>query len=100
MSGVGAVGAGGGGAADERTRVRALSQQLEGVFLNQLFQAMRQTVPQDGVIDAAPGQQMFTQMLDERMASEAAKHMTRGLGDALYRQLAARLAATGSTEAK
>jgi Rod binding domain-containing protein len=43
---------------------------------------------------------MFTQMLDERMAAEAANHMTRGLGEALYRQLAARLPAPGPTEAK
>ena len=100
MSGVGGVGAPGGAAADPRAQVRALAQQLEGVFLNQLFQAMRATVPQGGALDGAPGQEMFTQMLDESMASEAAKHLTRGLGDALYRQLAAQLPATDATEAK
>jgi flagellar protein FlgJ len=82
-----------------RAQVRALAQQLEGVFLAQLFQAMRQSVPQDGAIDAAPGQPMFTQMFDERMADEAARHETHGLVDALVRQLAARLPAD-SREAK
>ena len=85
---------------DERAQVRQLAHQLEGVFLNQLFQAMRASVPEDGAVDSAPGQQMFTQMFDERVAAEAANHMSRGLGDALYRQLAARLPEAGSTEAK
>ena len=101
MSGAG--GAGGIGAApkpDPRTQVRQLAHQLEGVFLNELFKSMRASVPQDGEIGAAPGQEMFTQMFDERVAAEAANHMSRGLGDALYRQLAARLPATGPTEAK
>jgi Rod binding domain-containing protein len=85
---------------DERAKVRKLAHDLEGVFLNQLFQAMRKTVPQDGAIEAAPGQEMFTQLFDEKMANEASLRMTRGLGEALYRQLAARLPADGTTEAK
>ena len=103
MSGVGGIDRAGAAAApkpDPREQVRKLAHQLEGVFLNQLFQAMRESVPQDGAVDAAPGQQMFTQMFDERVAAEAANHMSRGLGDALYRQLAARLPEAGSTEAK
>jgi len=90
----------GAGAASPRARVRALANQLEGVFLNQLFQAMRQSVPQDGTIDPAPGQEMFTQMFDESMANEAARKMTHGMGEALYRQLAANLPPDPPTEAK
>jgi flagellar protein FlgJ len=98
MSGVGGIG--GAPKPDSREQVRQLAHQLEGVFLNQLFQAMRASVPQDGELGSAPGQEMFTQMFDERVAAEAANHMSRGLGDALYRQLAARLPAPGPTEAK
>jgi Rod binding domain-containing protein len=85
---------------DSRAKVRQLAHALEGVFLNQLFQAMRRSVPQDGAIDPAPGQEMFTQLFDEKIADEASRHTTRGLGEALYRQLAARLPAEGTTEAK
>ena len=99
MSPLPGIGAAAGPRADSRAQVRALAQQLEGVFLSQLFQAMRQSVPQDGAIDSAPGQQMFTQMFDERIAVEAARHESHGLVDALVRQLAARLPAD-STEAK
>ena len=85
---------------DARAQVRQLAHQLEGVFLNQLFQAMRASVPQDPESGGAPGQEMFTQMFDERVAAQAADHMSHGLGEALYRQLAARLPESGTTEAK
>ncbi len=79
-------------APDRQEQLHRLSRQLEGVFLNQLFQAMRASVPHEGLLTQNPGEEMFTQMLDERMAAEAADHMPRGLSEALYRQLAGRLA--------
>ena len=100
MTPVGGIGDAAATPVDTRARVRKLAHDLEGVFLNQLFQAMRKSVPEDGVIEAAPGQEMFTQLFDEKIANEASRHMTRGLGEALYRQLAARLPADGTTEAK
>ena len=83
---------------DPRAQLRGLAHQFEGVFLNQLFQAMRKSVPQDGVLGQAPGQEMFTQLFDEKMADEAARHMDRGLGEALIRQLEKRLP-TDATQA-
>lgn len=76
---------------DARVQVRKLSQQLEAVFINQLFQAMRASVPKDEVLGNAPGQEMFTAMMDERLANESAQRLERGLGENLYRQLARRL---------
>ena len=61
------------------------------MFLNQLFQAMRASVPQDENGDAVPGRQLFTSLLDERLADVAAQRMKGGLGEALYRQLVRRL---------
>jgi flagellar protein FlgJ len=72
-------------------KLRTLSKELEGVFLGQLFQAMRATVPENETMGGGAGQEMFTAMLDERMAHEAAQRMRGGIGDALYRQLSRRL---------
>lgn len=83
-----------------REKLTKLAQQLEGVFLNQLFQAMRQSVPQDGPLAQAPGQELFTQMFDERMANEAARGMSRGLTDALVRQLVAKMGTNPGSEAR
>ncbi len=92
MTGIGGIGAGGGPpAADEHTRLRQTAQQFEGLFLAQLFKEMRASVPNEGLTGSSAGQETFTGFFDDAIAQEAAKHSTRGLGEALYRQLARRL---------
>ncbi len=76
---------------DPHAQLRRMAHELEGLFLNQLFKAMRASVPQDGLIESGPGQELFTSMLDERLAGEAAERMKSGMGEALYRQMARRL---------
>jgi peptidoglycan hydrolase FlgJ len=82
-------------AADERARLRTLARQLEGVFVAQLFKAMRESVPRGGLTDGGSGGEMFTAMLDEKVADQAAARMNDHLGEALVRQLAHRLSAAG-----
>jgi Rod binding domain-containing protein len=84
-------------APDPRARLRELSHALEGVFLAQMFQAMRATVPASES-GTAPGQDLFTALLDERLAELAAERLRGGMGDALYRQLSRRLDASGTPE--
>lgn len=81
------VGAAGGPAADGGTeRLRAASRRLEGVFVQQLFKAMRETVPGGGIVDGGAGEETFTGLLDEHVAGEAAERGAMG-GEALFRQL-------------
>ena len=69
-------------------RLSAASSMLEGVFYQELFKAMRATVPTEGgVIPNGGGQEMFESLLDERIAEAAALSSERGLGSALYRYL-------------
>ena len=91
MSGIGPAGGPGEIAAltPAQQKLRTASHQLEGVFLAQLFRAMRETVPQDG--QGGEAQAMFTSMLDDTLAAKAADGLERGLGEALYRQLSRRL---------
>jgi hypothetical protein len=72
-----------------RAELRRLAHALEGVFLNQLFQAMRQSVPRgQGPLAPGSGEEMFTSLMDESLSRQAAERMSRGVGEALYRQLA------------
>jgi Rod binding domain-containing protein len=73
-----------------------MAQEMEAVFLAQLFQAMRASVPQDGLTGPSPEQDLFTALLDERVASIAAARMKRGMSEVLYRQLSRRLPAAGA----
>ncbi len=72
-------------------KLRRAAHDLEGVFVNELFKAMRATVPADGIMSQDPGRELFTSMLDERLAALYAERARGGLGEALYRQLSRRL---------
>jgi flagellar protein FlgJ len=76
---------------DELARLRDTAKQLEGVFVAQLFKAMRETVPEDGLTHGGAGEEMFAGLLDERIAGQAPAQWHRGVGDALVRQLAPQL---------
>ncbi len=71
--------------------LRRVAHEFEGVFVAQLFREMRATVPSE---DDAPGQEMYLGLMDDALAGQAAERSTRGLGEALYRQLAARFNGT------
>ena len=68
--------------------LRKVAGQLQGVFVQQLFKAMRETVPQgEGFVSGGAGEEIFTSLMDEHLAAETPKHWEGGLGEALYRQL-------------
>ena len=79
----------------EEARLRRACAQMEGVFLSQLMKAMRETIPQGGVMNGGSGEDMFTAMLDEHVSDAAASQQERGLGAALFRQLREAFLAAG-----
>jgi flagellar protein FlgJ len=95
MNGALPVGGSGPAGSNRLDELRQAAQQLEAVFLNQLFAAMRASVPDGGLVPRTEGETMFTAMLDERMAQATAERLHRGLGEALYRQLSSRVGDPG-----
>jgi flagellar protein FlgJ len=81
---------------DDHARLRKAAHELEGLFVAELFKAMRATVPEDGILSQAPGQDLFQGMMDDRIADLYAGRSSHGLGEALYRQLSRRLPDEGS----
>jgi Rod binding domain-containing protein len=69
-------------------RLRRVAHEFEAVFMAQVFREMRATLSPS---EEGQAEEMFTTMLDDAMAGQAAQASQRGLGEALYRQLAARL---------
>jgi flagellar protein FlgJ len=88
------------GSDEQRARLHTAAKDLEGIFVNYLFHAMRESVPQDGVLEQSPGQEMFTGMLDEKLAELSAHRSHNGLGEALYRQMSRHLPAAPETAGK
>ncbi len=73
---------------DPDDRLRAATQLLEGTFYQEMFKAMRGTVPEGGAISGGSGEDMFEGLLDQHIADAAAGQSDRGLGSALYRYFA------------
>lgn len=72
----------------EQERLRKVARDLEGVFVEQMFKAMRETVPEGGVVDGGTGEEMFTALLDQKMSALVPARWDDGLAEAVYRQLA------------
>ena len=67
--------------------LRRLSREFEAVFLRELIRSMRATVPEGGLLDSSTSQELFTSLLDDQLASDAAQRLRGGIGDALFNQL-------------
>ena len=61
---------------------------LEGLFVQQLYKSMRDSVSSDGgLVEKSQGEEVFAGLMDERLAADTGTRWHRGLGDAIYRAL-------------
>lgn len=70
----------------DQARLAQSARQLEGVFVEQLFKAMRETVPTDGLTNGGAGEQMFAGILDQRLSEIVPEQWSSTIGDALLAQ--------------
>ncbi len=81
-------GIGGTPADPQEKKLRKAAADLQGMFVQQLFKTMRDSVPKDsGIVDQSQGEELFTGLMDERLAADTGTRWHRGLGDAIYRAL-------------
>lgn len=82
----------------EQKKLRKAASDLEGLFVSQMFKAMRATVPSDeGIVSGGSGEEIFTGLMDEHLAAETPSHWGGGISEALYRQLSKGLLAASAT---
>jgi Rod binding domain-containing protein len=72
-------------------RLDAATRDFEAVLFQEMLKAMRDTVPDGGLLDGGHAREVFTTMLDEHVAGEAARRGQNGLASALYRQFVDRV---------
>jgi flagellar protein FlgJ len=82
-------------------KLRKTALQLEGMFVQRMFAAMRETVPQDGLMGQSSAEQTFGSMLDEKLAAQVPNQWSgdHSLAEALYKQLRNRLEAPAEASA-
>lgn len=73
--------------ASRDAELRKACADFEALFLHKLLKTMRQTVPKSGLIDGGLREEIFTDMLDEKIASAAAHGRGTGLGERIYSDL-------------
>ena len=78
----------------DRARLQAAAQLMEGQFYQNLFSAMRETVPEGGLMSGGQGEEMFRSLMDQHVADAAAARQESGLSRALYRAFADRVGGT------
>ncbi|MBI3791548.1 MAG: rod-binding protein [Gemmatimonadetes bacterium] len=66
------------------------AKQLEGLFVRQLYQAMRATVPEDGALPAGAAADTFQQLMDEQVADRTPQQWQHGLAEAITREFTRR----------
>jgi flagellar protein FlgJ len=82
-------------------RLHTAATQLEGVFLDMMFSAMRQTVPQESVFGKeSSAEQTFQTMLDEQRSQQMAQSGSIGIAKVLEEQLKQSVLADAKREAK
>jgi Rod binding domain-containing protein len=87
ITGVGQTNPGGVPQPDE-ARLRNAVHGLESIFVQRLFQAMRETVPKDGITNGGAGEEIFTDLLDEKLSGLVPSRLEHDdLGQAIMRQL-------------
>ena len=82
-------------------RLHSAATQLEGVFLDMLFTAMRETVPKESIFGKQSiAEDTFGQMLDEQRSQAVAQSGSFGIAKVLESQLRASVLADASRESK
>lgn len=66
-------------------RLQASASLLEASFHQEMFKAMRATVPDDGLTSGGQGEAVFSALLDQHMAEVSAMRNGGELGEALRR---------------
>jgi peptidoglycan hydrolase FlgJ len=68
-------------------RLKKACADFESIFIRQIFQSMRQTLPEGGFIKGGPEKEIFQSLFDEELSKKIAGGRGWGLGEMLYKQL-------------
>jgi len=81
--------------------LHSAATQLEGVFLDMLFSAMRETVPKESVFgQESSAEETFQSMLDEQRSQAVAQSGSFGIAKVLEEQLKQSVLSDASRESK
>jgi flagellar protein FlgJ len=71
----------------EAEQLKSACQDFESIFINQMMQQMRRTIPKQGLFDGGNAEEIYTSMMDSEMSKSISQQKGLGLADVLFRQM-------------
>ncbi len=71
----------------QRSELKKVAQEFEAVFIAQMLKVMRETIEESGLTEGGFGKSIYTELFDQEVALNMARHGTLGIADILYRNL-------------
>lgn len=79
-------------------QLRKACADFEAIFTYQLFQSMRHTIPDSGLLNKFPGKDTYDMMVDQKVAEELSQRSNGlGLKEMLYKQLSGKVLKNGES---
>lgn len=67
--------------------LRESTREFEALYVNEMFKAMRKTIPENDFFKKDMSTKMFEEMMDMDLARKTAKNEGMGIGLAMYNQM-------------
>ncbi len=71
----------------EDKQLREAATQFEALFIYQMFERLRETTSEGGLVPKSMGEKIFQGMLDQEVSAKAAETSSLGLAELIYKQL-------------
>lgn len=68
-------------------KLRESTREFEAIYVNEMFKAMRKTVPESGLVKKDSAMKMYEEMMDMELARKTAEGDGMGIGLAMYNQM-------------
>ena len=82
----------------EMLALRKSCREFEAIYINEMYKAMRKTVPDSGLFKKDMSSELYKEMLDMEMAKQTASGKGMGIGEAMYEQLKRQMASDKGAE--
>jgi flagellar protein FlgJ len=67
--------------------LRKSCREFEAIYIQEMYKAMRKTVPDSGLFEKDMASELYREMLDMEMAKATAAGKGTGIGEAMYQQM-------------
>ncbi len=71
----------------DEMKLREATVDFETLFIKQMLNSMRKTVPKNGLLDGGQGQEIFEDMLYDEYSKKIANTASLGISDMMFKQL-------------